>query len=404
MSTKCPICGKIKNNKQSLIDHVDTDHSDVIPNNMTTCQYIYSLNHDGRSYGLCRVCGGATPWNEKTGKPKQICDNPLCRKTQAKKAKENMIRVYGKASLLNDPKVQESMLSHRKISGIYTWSDKIHQFVYTGSYEKFALEWLDKVVEFDPCDIQMPGPSVKYLYNNKEHIWITDMYIPSLNLIIEYKDGGDDKNTHPGFSHNRDLEKAKDDYMKKQNKFNYIKITNKNMLQLIYIINEIKLKNVISTNPNNEYRPVTIINEASSPMSEVCRMTNAELDKLSDLILEESSPLGQAPNMNAEVFTFGNGEYSAAVSINNKNLKNSPYQTFETKTEDTYDSIFSPRQEKNAINFIRADDNLQEIDRPLNEDDAIAPVYVDMDADSTQSSLPISTGSLTRTIYTSNFN
>ena len=54
---KCLICGKNKPNKKELINHVENAHSNEIPKDMSTAQYIYSLNHNGRSYGLSRICG-----------------------------------------------------------------------------------------------------------------------------------------------------------------------------------------------------------------------------------------------------------------------------------------------------------------------------------------------------------
>jgi len=53
---------------------------------------------------------------------------------------------------------------------------------YQGSYE---LDFLNKYFDKFP-DIQR-GPRIKYLYENKEHFYFSDFYIPSLNLIIECK-------------------------------------------------------------------------------------------------------------------------------------------------------------------------------------------------------------------------
>ena len=65
---KCPICGKYKEHKNEMIEHVENMHRDSIPTDMSTAQYLYMSVH-GRPYGLCRVCGQQTPWNEKAGKP-----------------------------------------------------------------------------------------------------------------------------------------------------------------------------------------------------------------------------------------------------------------------------------------------------------------------------------------------
>lgn len=265
---KCPICNKNNSNKKELLNHIENKHKAEIPNNMSVAQYVYSLNHNGRDYGLCRICGKPTPWNEKTGKPKQICGSQSCKDKISKEFEINLKnkRNLTRYDLMNDPKHQQEMLANRKISGVYKWSDNKHQFTYTGTYEKFALEWLDTVMDIDPDTIQTPGPEIQYTYNGKSHYWITDMYLTDYNLVIEIKDGGKtgDKNTHPGFAHNRELEKAKDDYMRKQNKYNYLKLTNKNMMQLVKILSEIRVNNIFSKDDKDlNTKPFININESS---------------------------------------------------------------------------------------------------------------------------------------------
>ena len=257
---KCPICGKNKTNKQDLINHVEKDHMNEIPENMSTAQYIYYRTH-GREYGLCRICGKPTPWNEKTGKPQQHCGDPKCKEKIKEIARQRMLRIYGKESLMNDIKHQEKMLANRKISGTYLWSDKKHKFTYTGKYEKFAIEFLDKVMDLDPENIQMPGPVLPYEFNGEIKYWITDIYLSDFNLIIEIK-AGKDENTHPGFEHNRELEDAKDESMRKQTVYNYTKITHKSMMNLIKVLAEIRMKNLFSEQIKND-EPIVIINESA---------------------------------------------------------------------------------------------------------------------------------------------
>ena len=287
MSLKCPLCGKTKQKKQEMLDHIESFHADTIPETMSTAQYVYSLIH-GRDDGLCRVCGKPTLWNEKTGKPKQLCEDKSCKEKRRIIARQNMIKVYGKESLLNDPLHQEKMLANRKISGTYNWSDNKHKFTYTGSYEKFSLEWLDKVYEYDPDDIQMPGPIVYYDYNGEKHPWITDMYLESLNLVIEFKDGSFDRNTHAGFSENRVRESAKDEYMKNQSQYNYTKITNKNMMSLVKVISMIRLDNIFD-HDKKEKDPVVVIHESIDNISNTYKFNNIDNLSFNDTdILNES--------------------------------------------------------------------------------------------------------------------
>ena len=288
---RCPICGKTKTNKEELLKHVENSHKDEIPNDLSTAQYVYSLNHDGRTYGICRICGKPTPWNEKAGKPKQICGSALCKERVSREFEENLKNKSNKTryDLMNDPDHQEKMLANRKISGTYRWSDGKHSFTYTGSYEKFTLEWLDKVMDIDPDGLQTPGPKIQYMFEGKPHYWITDMYLRDFNLVIEIKDGNGtgDKNTHPGFSHNRDLEKAKDEYMRSQNQYNYIKLTNKNMMQLIKILSEIRLSNIFNQDKGiKKEEPIININENIGDYIEY-DMNQIPLESLNESIMVE---------------------------------------------------------------------------------------------------------------------
>lgn len=265
--SKCPICGKNKPNKEQLLQHVESEHINEIPKDISIAQYIYSLNHNGRMNGLCRACGRETPWNEKAGKPKQLCGRPECKAKMNKIAEANLIRIRGVRKFTQDINNQEKMLAGRRISGVYTWSDRKHKFTYTGSYEKFALEWLDSFMDIDPDGIEMPGPKIEYKLNGEIHYWITDMYLRDWNLVIEIKDGNatGDKNTHPGFAPNREREKAKDEYMRHQNQYNYLKLTNKNMMQLIKIMSEIRLNNIFNEEKKKANEdPIININEAIS--------------------------------------------------------------------------------------------------------------------------------------------
>ena len=65
------------------------------------------------------------------------------------------------------------------------------------------------------------------MYEGKKHFYIPDFYVPSLNLEIEIKDGGDNPNMHHKIQDvDKIKEQAKDDVMK-NNQTNYLKIVNK---------------------------------------------------------------------------------------------------------------------------------------------------------------------------------
>ena len=332
---KCPICGKNKANKKDLLQHVESSHKDEIPKDMSAAQYVYYLNH-GRAYGICRICGNPTPWNEKAGKPKQICGSDACKRRVSKEFEENLKSKYNKTrqDLMNDPDHQEEMLANRKISGTYKWSDNRHTFIYTGSYEKFALEWLDKVMDIDPDTIQTPGPKIQYMFEGKPHYWITDMYLTDFNLVVEIKDGNStgEKNTHPGFAHNRDLEKAKDDYMKTQNQYNYIKLTNKNMMQLVKTLSEIRLNNIFSTEKNKKTEPVIDINESTNLLN--------DNNELMNILNEEINALCEGTYVYKENNIDILNEVSFPLFSSKKNESNAPFSIYDIKTSSWKNLLF----------------------------------------------------------------
>ena len=83
-------------------------------------------------------------------------------------------------------------------------------------------------MNFDPDDLLSPSPHTYwYMYEGKKHFYIPDFYVPSLNLEIEIKDGGDNPNMHHKIQDvDKIKEQAKDDVMK-NNQTNYLKIVNK---------------------------------------------------------------------------------------------------------------------------------------------------------------------------------
>ena len=241
MATKrriyCKFCNYFCYSPDDFVSHLEKKHDELIPKDQTPWQFSYFLR-TGKNHGSCIICHKDTKWNEKTHKYNRFCDNPKCKEKYREIFKNRMIGKYGKTHLLNDPEQQKKMLSHRKISGEYIWRDHIHKSLYTGTYEESFLEFLDEVMNFDPADIMCPSPHTYYYeYNGKRHFYIPDFFIPSLQLEIEIKDGGDNPNMHHKIQDvDKVKEKLKDDVMK-SNQFNYLKITNKdNKKFLDYLI------------------------------------------------------------------------------------------------------------------------------------------------------------------------
>jgi len=230
---QCEFCDRRFTEVSQFISHIESRHSEYIPEDMQPYQYYYYLK-TGKKSGSCVICKGETGWNQKTNKYHRFCKNPECKKKYIETFRSRMIGKYGKITLLNDPEQQKKMLANRSISGEYTWStNPKYKIPYTGTYELSFLEFLDTVMDFSPEDIISPSPhTYYYIYENKKHFYIPDFFIPSLNLEIEIKDG--DINTKGANMHpkimavDRVKEKLKDDVMMSNNKnFNYLKILNK---------------------------------------------------------------------------------------------------------------------------------------------------------------------------------
>ena len=238
---KCQICGKKYTELSSLYNHIESIHREMIPKDMSVQQYYYYMK-TGKTNGNCVMCKHPTTWNEKTNKYNRFCSNPKCKEEYSKIMKSRMIAKYGKAHLLNDPNKQREMLANRSISGVYEWRDGKTETTYTGSYELDFLKTMDDFFEWDPSDIMMPSPhTYTYKYEGEDKFYIPDVFIPSLNLEIEIKDGGDNPNNHHKIQAvDKEKEKLKDEVLMTQKNFHYVKLTNKNFTNFFDFMKEYK--------------------------------------------------------------------------------------------------------------------------------------------------------------------
>lgn len=248
----CNFCDSYFYDAEDMVAHIEKEHDEMIPENMTAWQFVYALR-TGKYNGSCVMCHKPTEWNEKTHKYNRFCNDPKCKEKYAALFKKRMIAKYGKIHLLNDPEQQRLMLAKRKISGKYKWRDHITETPYVGSYEKSFLEFVDHMLNFDPKDIIAPSPHTYYYeYQGERHFYIPDFYIPSLNLEIEIKDGGDNPNRMPKIMEvDKVKEKLKDQVMlSNSSSINYIKIINKKNERLFDFLSLAKEKFMNGDNSN----------------------------------------------------------------------------------------------------------------------------------------------------------
>lgn len=254
---KCPVCKKQFENVSDVALHLETEHGDEIPNDWSGGKYYFYRLH-GRTTGKCTVCGHETEFDEVTCKTKRLCKNPACKKKFIDNFKNNMKRA-GKENQMKDPNHQKKMLQGRSLAKEYKWSDG-GKSICIGSYEYDAAQFLDIFLGLSSDDVMFPAPmTIEYEFNGEKHFYIPDIYIVSLNLIIEIKDGGDNPNTHPKIlAVDKKKERAKELALKNYD-YNYIKISDKKYGKFVSLFKE--LCNMDNISKPGTYKPIIMLDE-----------------------------------------------------------------------------------------------------------------------------------------------
>ena len=250
---KCPYCDK-RFTRMDLVNHIDKKHSDMVPKDYTSTRVVFNMINK-KDHGNCVMCGKETEWDEDKARYNRFCGSKSCHDKYVKIAHKNT----GIEEKLRDPEFQQKMLANRSISGVYKFSDG-GKVSYTGSYEKALLEFLDKVLNVKSEDVESPGPTIEYIYKGEKHFWITDQRYVPYDLVFDVKDGGDNPNNRE-MTEYREKQIAKEDAIRKQGKYNYIRLTNNNFQQLLEIMLELKEMLLDESKPN---KPIIKINEDAS--------------------------------------------------------------------------------------------------------------------------------------------
>lgn len=223
----CPFCHRYFAKKDQAIEHINKFHAAQLEKDgMDACQELYYATHK-TLHGKCQCgCGRDTEWNYKTGKPYKVSPNPECRKRLRAQALVNHRKVYGVNTLLNDMEHQKEMQHNRPTAGQYQFLDG-GKVPYLSKLEEGFLRFCDQMMEFRSNMVQESPEIFTYTdpKDKKRHQYIPDYYLPDYNLLVEIKDGGEHPNTNPAFIKETKYKVAlKDDVMRKQKKYNYIKI------------------------------------------------------------------------------------------------------------------------------------------------------------------------------------
>lgn len=241
----CPYCRKYFSLKKAAISHIEKYHSrELEQSGMDAAQSLYFSVHGKITGSCCCGCSRPTEWNAKTGKPYKVSPDPECRARLHKIAQANLMNARGvdQHTLMSDMAHQKAMQKNRKISDKYTFKTDGGSIEYMGKLELNWLKFCDTVLDLPSRCIQDPPQNFIY-YDSKdniERIYMPDFYMPDYNLIVEIKDGGDHPNSNPKFIEETKYKVAmKDEVMKKQTDFNYIRISGTNygpFLETLYQI------------------------------------------------------------------------------------------------------------------------------------------------------------------------
>ena len=256
---KCPYCDK-RFVRAKLHIHIQNEHEDLIPEGYTALRVAFNtINH--KTEGHCIMCGAVTDWNEDKGRYERLCNNPKCHEAYKKMVAERTKKKYGTERLQTDPEyaeyVQRKALAGRKMHGEYKFADG-GVIEYFGSYEKKFLQFMDQIMHCKSEDILAPAPSIKYMYNGEQHLYIPDFYYIPYNLIIEIKDGGSNPNNHPHRTGEDELKlRCKEEAIKQLNEFSYVRVVNNDFSQVLSIMA------VLKYNMAHRYKdPVVKVNES----------------------------------------------------------------------------------------------------------------------------------------------
>lgn len=230
----CKYCNRYLSTRKVGIEHIEKMHADKLEEEgLTVTQALWLGDHDtltGRCT-CCPTCKEITGWCDKTGKPYRISTNPACRARVAAQAERNLAGVgKDKHTMMSDMEHQREMLRNRKTSGKYKFQDG-QTVDYSSQLELNWLMFCDKVLDLKSYMIQEPPESFTYHdpKTNTDRQYSPDYYLPDYNLLVEIKDGGDKPNGNPAYlEETRYKVYLKDEVMKAQKKYNFIRISGKN--------------------------------------------------------------------------------------------------------------------------------------------------------------------------------
>jgi len=306
---KCPICTKKYQYKKDMVHHISLRHARQLPDNMSPAKFLFSSTHGGRTTGKCRICNNDTHFDEQIGRPAILC-SVECKKAFASVAQSRNINIHGVPHLLNNQDHQMYMLSKRKISGEYEWSDGKTKIPYVGSYERKFLEFMDIFIGINPMYIHAPSPfHFEYEFEGETLTTTQDYYIDILDLIVEIKHGGDNPNNHHKIQAvDVKKDKAKEDAIKKNTTHNFIKIVDNKfgpMLKMMF--------QLIENEQFESKKRLFVVNESSQVLE---TQGIAAISPIATNLVGREIDYKQKP-LFVTVFNDDNDNYKVGMSLEN---------------------------------------------------------------------------------------
>lgn len=292
---KCPYCEK-RVTREQMVGHIERNHYDLLPEEFSPLRMTFHVvnKRDIKYRRPCRICHKGTHWDEKKARYDFLCGSKSCHDSWVQNMDATMGDKKGAFRPTSSPEGLEKMLSARKISNKYKWSDNTIK-TYVGSYEGNALKFMDKVMNCKSEDVQCPGPILEYYMDGKKHYYMTDIYFIPYKLIIEVKDGGSNPNTNPSLSETRRKSAAKEEHIIKNTDYNYLKLTDNDLSQLLSVFADLKMhlidndiSRVIHVNENMTSMDIAPMVGANDVVVVQYKSNNALGGEISDFALSDS--------------------------------------------------------------------------------------------------------------------
>lgn len=231
-SYKDPFTGRPYMSEQACVGAVERDHSQQLKAlGVTARQAVFNVRNRmpiGTKNGKSVISGKPTAWNEKAGRYQRFADDGE-RAQYRQMFLERMRRVHGKDHLLDDPNQQRFMLASRSISGTYEFKDGSKK-TYTGQEELALLKFLDDALGWPGADVHCPAPQ-NFQYTDtqgKTRWYIPDLYLESLNMIVEVKGS-----MHNGYRlRDLSIERTKDEVLGTSG-YTYVKVEDRSYCDLL---------------------------------------------------------------------------------------------------------------------------------------------------------------------------